>query len=714
MFCLPPELGDKFLNAIREGKVNPDKLSGMTSDGRRKFFSDLLGEENAKDTNALFEAKLLLKNKQLGYTTWARQVAGLKPEVRRDLVSRIGRMDTRIFDPGAEEAFLKDLASAKLGADVTVNEAKSIAGLSQKVTDTKTKMKADFTFASEEQRLAHGRAIVALTDYAEGLKDQASRLGLRALTSREAIIHAPSRLAGLAKSLKATLDNSVIGRQGLKVLMTHPTVWGRNSLKTFTYMWKEFGGKSAMAEVRADVYSRPNALNGLYQKEKLAIGVVEEAYPTSAPGKVPGLGRIFKGSESAFEGFQFRTRADLFDKYAEIVEKSGGDITGVGKLANSLTGRGNLRGWEPVGNKVNNLFFSPRLMKSNVDGLTAHVFDNDMGKVTGKGFQARRRAALNTVKIISGVATILSIADAVHPGSVDFDPRSANFGKIKIKDTTFDVSGGAGSIITLAARLASQSKKSAKTGEVTSLGTKFAQDSGEDVVQNFFTGKLSPAAAVINDIFIRHADYQGNPITPGGEAGNLLAPLPITNYFELKRDPNSAGALAGVLADSFGVSTNTIPGDNKEKRVYRLPGGPNAKQGIIESVATYAKAFGTSPTTTFDRIFSGQRILEAHNGAIIVERMPVEKSQEVKSKRKGNTRELKLDHTVPLELGGSNNADNLRLVPTKTWKEYSPIENYLGRKLKSGDLSAKEVTDLITRFKKGKISADDVRRYKHK
>lgn len=140
--------------------------------------------------------------------------------------------------------------------------------------------------------------------------------------------------------------------------------------------------------------------------------------------------------------------------------------------------------------------------------------------------------------------------------------------------------------------------------------------------------------------------------------------------------------------------------------------GKTSERGVIDTVMTYAKAIGADPVVAFDRILTGQTIRRIDNGAIIVERMSLDDSQAVKTERNGNTDELKLDHTVPLELGGSNSKDNLKLVSTDVWKSYSPIENYLGNLLRRGVIDKKRAQQLITAFKAGEATADEIRAIK--
>jgi hypothetical protein len=275
---------------------------------------------------------------------------------------------------------------------------------------------------------------------------------------------------------------------------------------------------------------------------------------------------MYKASEAAYTGMVYRMRADVFDKYLTIAKTAGVDITdkvqleSIGKLVNSLTGRGTLSKFglsDKGGNTINNLFFSPRFLSSNIDFLTAHQLQKGVTPFV------RKTAAMNLLKVIAGSASVLAIANALMPGSVETDPRSSNFGKIRINGTTFDVSGGMGSILVLAAKLATKSSKSSTTNKVTPLDSgKFGAQSSVDVLVSFAEGKLSPIASLGKDL-LTGRDFYGNKITPQGEANNLLTPLPITNTVQLYQAKN-APILAGIIADMLGISVNP-PNPPKKK-----------------------------------------------------------------------------------------------------------------------------------------------------
>jgi hypothetical protein len=554
--CLPPEVTDKFKQALVRGKLDPEKLAQLSSAERHKLFSEIVGEGNAKWVNAQLESKLLLKNQQAGLLSWAKNVAGVTPEVRRDLITRINKMD-KVLDPEDAKAFYQDLAAQKLGFEVSQGEARQIANMSQRLRAAATKQRPNGTFPSEADRMAYGYAKVDLGEFIAKKKLEASKLSVR-----EQVLAHPadsvSKLAGVSKAIKASLDNSALFRQGWKTLWTNPMVWQKNARKSFHDLYQVgFKNKDVQREVMADIVSRPNYRK--YEKMKLAIGNIEEEFPSSIQNKVPILGRGFKASEAAYENFLYRTRADVADKYLQIAEAGGVNINdpkqlaSMGKLVNALTGRGSLgagEGSKAVGSWTNNLFFSIRFLKSNLDTLTAHQLQKDVTPFV------RKQAAINLLKIISGTAAALTVAEALLPGSVEKDPRSSNFGKIKVGDTTFDMTGGMGSLAVLVARQISGKTKSTSTGLLTDYGSGYGQQSRLDGVTDFITGKFSPSAAVVRDL-MKGENFDGSPITAKSVATSLGAPLPISNTVETAKDPNAAPWVVAMIADGLGIGSST-------------------------------------------------------------------------------------------------------------------------------------------------------------
>ena len=154
-----------------------------------------------------------------------------------------------------------------------------------------------------------------------------------------------------------------------------------------------------------------------------------------------------------------------------------------------------------------------------------------------------------------------------------------------------------------------------------------------------------------------------------------------------------------------GASTGTLT--KGEKPAFQ-EGKQVKDENIISSVLTYAKAIGVDPATAFDRIFTGQKIRRVDNGTIIVERVSLEDSQAFKKANNANNSEQKLDHVIPLQLGGTNNPSNYKIVTTEEWKSYTPVENKLGKMLRAGTITKKEAQEKIKAFKEGKITASEI------
>lgn len=583
-YCLPPKQIDTFKRALKSGEINPAKLAEMSSEARRATLAQYVGDTHAKEVNSLFESKLLLKNQKAGFINWAQNVAGLKPKARRDIIAKIEKLQN-VLDPADKKAFMSDLAEQKLGIGVSQEEAQTIANLSKKVSQAQEKMNPETrTFPTEEARLAYGRAAVDMTDYVNKLKAKTHNVSLSDLKSNpfnaggKIIMH----ITGNAKAISASMDNSAIGRQGLKTLWTHPLIWQKNARQSFVNIVKTFGGKEVMREVMADIVSRPSYETMM--RAKLAVGNLEEAFPTTLPEKIPIAGRAYKASEVAYTAFLQKTRADLFDHYMKIAEKTGVDtsspkeLKSIGAFVNSLTGRGSVGKLEPVANVINNVFFSPRFVASNIQTLT-HVVSG----AGGSNF-VRKQAAINLVKIIGGTASVLATANAVSPGSVELDPRSSDFGKIRVGDTRFDVSGGSGSIITLAARLLTMSSKSSTTGKITSLNSgQYGSATGLDVLTQFAENKVSPAAGVLVDL-LKGQDFNGNKPTVIGEIKNSFTPMGAQTAMEAASNKNGANVLLTTILDGLGISANT----------YSAQGGGN--------VSTWSKSTGKEITAFKNKV----------------------------------------------------------------------------------------------------------------
>lgn len=571
-WCLIKTEADKLRKALRDGSIDPQKLSEMSSSQRQDLFATFTNRENAVQINSLFESKLLLKNRQRGYISWAKRTLGMTFPAKRDILSKIQRMD-KALDPGEEQQFLADLVTTRLGLGISREEAKTISDLSKQIEKKKEKADENGVFENQDDRLEYGRSVVALENYIRDLKLDAKKISFREQPA-EYILKTVGEIPGAIKSAVASLDNSFFGRQGIKTLLDLRTskIWVKNFVKSWGDIANELRGKDAIDAIKADIYSRPNAINGKYKAGGYGLNVLsEEAFPSSLPEKIPLLGRLYKASESAYNGGALRLRADLADRLITKAEEHGvntlsrKESEGIGHLVSSLTGRGSWGRADAISKELNVLLFSAKFLKANLDTLTAYQLDK---KVRQNKF-AREEAIKTTASIMSTLAGVLFMVNFIDPDRVEDDPRSTNFGKVKIFGRWVDITGGMASLAVLASRLTPTQHNGEwgfwyknSTGSYTKLGTKYGGMTALDVAESFLEGKFAPIAGVFRDIW-KGKDFSGKPVTLEGEIEKLAVPISVQNLLEMIKDPETpiTDVMGAVLLDGLGFSVAThLPG----------------------------------------------------------------------------------------------------------------------------------------------------------
>jgi len=138
-------------------------------------------------------------------------------------------------------------------------------------------------------------------------------------------------------------------------------------------------------------------------------------------------------------------------------------------------------------------------------------------------------------------------------------------------------------------------------------------------------------------------------------------------------------------------------------------------EDFVTGLQVYAKAIDADLGTTFNRFITGQKIMQVSDGGIIVvKRQSVEDSEAYKAKwaREHDTvildEPLRLDHTIPNKLGGSEKPSNWQVIPESQHASYTRTETDLIRAVKNKNIKLKEAQKLIVDFKEGKITREEV------
>lgn len=541
-FCLVKPLADKFRQAIKSGEIDIDKLSEMTSSDRRTFFADMLGNRNAKEVNALFESKLLLKSVKSGMVTWAKQITGIRGPLRNTLIDKIGNMK-EILSEQDENKFLQDLASSKLGTDITTKEATKIVELSDKIKELEN-------YDNEKDRIKYGRSKIALTDYVNELNPK--RAGL------------VTNLLGVPRTVMASVDLSAPLNQG----------WGMISRKEFysalKAMFRYARNEENLKDLQADIITRPNykaARKGGLRLSELGQNLMkrEEQFMSSFLDRIPGISH----SQRAYVGFLNKLRMDMFDNLMTKAEMAGEDVgldskvlKDIANVVNSFTGGASVGSVETAVPALNAAFFSPRKIKSTINML------NPMTYIDPKTSKTARKAAIrNLIGSVSMSAALISLARMFGSDEPEKDPRSTNFGKIKVGDTRVDVTGGNSAYAVLLARILSRSTKTQR-GKVKKLGTGMFDVSAWDLASKSVRYKLSPNASFLVDT-ITGSNAIGEERTIFESAIDRFKPMFLRDLWELAESDTSGKIPLAMLA-LFGAGMNTYSSEIRDNDVYKF------------------------------------------------------------------------------------------------------------------------------------------------
>jgi hypothetical protein len=633
-----PRLRSEQLDSLRaENNELVKQIREMRNDAKPK---------KSPDQIALQRLKTRLENERDKYTTKLENLDFAKPERNPSILDREGQ---RIKTARDNSKKALDAASRKTGT-VTTEEAQKLLSLSKQATELKQKYDPVNGWSSLKDKWEYGKAQVAFNRYVDELKTgdtSLSTLAKRRMaefknTAKTNPVKAGGDLAvdtlgeisDSSIALVASADNSFIGRQGMITLQTHPTVWAKAAVNSFSDIYaalrRKHGNEIAKDILHADLVSKEHYMNGNYQKSGI-LAKFEEQYPTSHPARIPLVGRVFKASEIAFTNSALRMRMGTFDLLFDMAKKGGLEINDVlikdiGEIVNAATAR------SPVGQSkiISGLLWAPKMMMANVNVLTAH----GLGAGLKTNF-ARKQAAVNLMKIVGETAAVVAVINALDSGSVELDPRSSDFLKYRRGNTHIDLTAGRGQYITLAARWLTGQTKNAQTKIVKDLNIAgFGNRTYFDVGLDFLINKVTPLVRQV--VYIgKGKNFEGKKPTLGTVITDLTTPIPVKNIADDSFGDYSDGsaiALIGNLMDVFGVNANTyIQQDHWENK--------NTKEMKVAKVIFGSEEKFKQANITYNKLLN-QRINQLANDRKYLALTDEEKEDVIKRLKKDTKREI--------------------------------------------------------------------------
>jgi len=368
-------------------------------------------------------------------------------------------------------------------------------------------------------------------------------------------------ILSLPKSLMASADFSAPLRQGAILSARNPKVALSATVEMFKQAFSEKAQKQWLAELHAsDVYHYMKAADLYLSEPTVRLAAKEEAFISNIAGKIPGWGRVVKGSERAYTGYLNKLRADVFSQFYDAAVRDGlhgkelsENLKSYAKFVNNATGRGHLGKLEMASNLMNATMFSPRYVASRFNLLANPKMYYDMPPRV-------RMEALKSMGTYIGVGmATLAIAKAAGL-SVEIDPRNTDFGKIKVDNTRYDIWAGFQQWVRLFAQLATNEVKKSD-GTIKELGEGYKADDRLDLLGKFARSKASPALAITMNM-LSGKDMGGSKVTPLSEATRSVIPLYIQDMRNIYKEEGASSALISAAPAIFGVGVQTY--DNKK------------------------------------------------------------------------------------------------------------------------------------------------------
>lgn len=353
-----------------------------------------------------------------------------------------------------------------------------------------------------------------------------------------------------ARMLLTTGEFSFVLRQGKFNMASHPIRTARAIPDAIRAMRNPEVGR----EIELRILNHPDAPIAL--KDKLAI--IDEGVPLSAQEEFI-MGRwadripVVAAFNRAARVFLNKIRFDTWQAMRRSVSH-GGEVTpemgkAIAAFVNESTGRGSLgKSGEPAAVLLSRFMFSPRYFASRIQYAVGHSLWMESS--------ARTRAviAMEYGKTLVGLALYYSLlkwyfTDKDKDATIETDPRSADFSKVRIGNTRIEPLAGMASLATFTGRTISGQTKGSRN-QITEIRGKvpYGKDDWYKVAGRFARTKFHPVPGIIVNL-LSGTDLAGNAVTPEGETMKLGAPITYVDIYQaLKEQGLEDGTVLGILA----------------------------------------------------------------------------------------------------------------------------------------------------------------------
>lgn len=425
--------------------------------------------------------------------------------------------------------------------------------------------------------------------------------------------------AHLSRAIMTSFDLSAVFRQGGVGTFSHPKLAKEAAKEMLGAMMSAKSEFETAEKIRQDDMYQFAMTAGLdITEEDGAITRQEEAFAgrwakegigkegTELNKKSKWLLKPVAASARAYITFLNGMRFRLFKHMVENLGK-GGQVTAdeakvIANFINVSTGRSNLGPAMKWAESLNTVFFAPRYVLSRFQYLGMPLWLLADKSVSGR---VKKAIAMEYARHAVGVMSFLAVAvalgslmadDEEEMPTVELDPRSSDFMKLKIGETRIDPMSGFSQAIVLMSRVLSGQRKAAD-GEMVDLrgpNVKFGQGGTAEVMATFLRSKLAPIPGTAIDI-LSGENVVGQPETPIGAVASLFVPLTFQEVGDTMRARGipegtviTMLSLLGMGASTYGPQTEFAKAD--EAKRIELIGKEDVVNSLKSSGVSFAEA----------------------------------------------------------------------------------------------------------------------------
>lgn len=473
-----------------------------------------------------------------------------------DRLERIQRTITDV--QGQLQGHYRSLRSKK------PTDTESVAALRDKLKDLRRQMTIEDELARLEDQLRTGdfevpesvkprqksetldRAEIDLKRARRVIRDEIEKL--RPKSAGEKILRTSENL----RAIKATADLSATLRQGAISVVSHPITAAKNFVPSLKAAFSQFKAE------QIDMAMRTPDAQYLRDKAKLELTNIdgtpttrEEHFAGVWIEKIPALGEVVKASNRHMATFLNLMRTSIFDDFVrKVPNATTEELQAYARWINVTTGRGELGKYAQAGRSLGTVFFAPRFAVSRIQ--TPYVFYKSL-KASPR---VRAQVAKEAVAVGSTAMAVLALAK-MSGAEVGTDPRTSDFGKIRIGNERIDIFAGFQQPMRLIVQSgAAITDRAGLTGQY--LRDQDKEFDPIDAWMQFAEFKLSPMFTTPAEI-IFGKNRLGEDVKITDALINSVEPMVVNAIREAWKEEGAGTAIRSGALNFMGVSSNVYP-----------------------------------------------------------------------------------------------------------------------------------------------------------